>query len=265
MRGAYYQAEMAGLVGKTEADYDRVQRAIHQMRRQGFISYERIVDNSRERRRVYMQTDLKSHLEEVYQVYRRDYWLHQPVQAEVWCEKDASTPIMNPVCQQYGVTFCAIRGFDSETFTYVSAQELLRVGKPAHIYYFGDHDPSGWFLAKGLQADLRSFGIDATVFHTAVHLEQVRALGLPVRQAKMKDSRYRAFVRHFGSDLSTEVDAIPPDQLQEMIRQCILQEIDGEAWGRISQVEELERHALRFMISEYLAGIDGTGGHLNAG
>ena len=251
VRGAYYQAEMAGVVGKTDADYDKVQRALLAMRRAGVIPYDKICDNSRERRSIYQYGGLRAALEEMQRTYRRNYWLTQPTHVEIWCEKDALTPVINPVCQRYGVTFCAIRGFDSETFTYVSSQDLKAVGKPAVIYYFGDHDPSGWFLAKGLQDDLRRFGAEVWVYPVAVKPAQVAQWNLPTRRAKRTDSRYAAFVQEFGSDLCTEVDAIPPTILRQLVEECIRSEIDFEMWARTENIEDLERETLENVLQLY--------------
>jgi hypothetical protein len=52
---------------------------------------------------------------------------------------------------------------------------------------------------------LRAFGAPATVIHVGVTPEQVELMDLPTRKANPKDSRYRGFVEHFGSDLCTEV------------------------------------------------------------
>ena len=258
VRGAYYQAEMAGIVGKTEADYDRVQRALLAMRRANVLPYSKICDNSRERRSIYQYGGLKAALEQWHETYRRNYWLEQATHVEIWCEKDALTPIINPVCQDYGVTFCALRGFDSESFTYTSAQDLLRIGKPIQILYLGDHDPSGWFIAKGLEADLRTFGVKVSVELLAVYPHQVATMRLPTRAAKRSDTRFPAFFREFGSDRCTEVDAIPPTELQALVRQGIEEHIDFESWGRMQRVEELERETLENVIEIFGDAAPGT-------
>jgi hypothetical protein len=255
VRQLYYQMEMRGYVGKTESDYDKVQRACLQMRRQGELSYDKIVDSARERRTIYQYNGMRQALEELTQTYRRNYWLDQPVHVEVWCEKDALTSIMNPVCQEYGIAFQALRGFDSESFAYESAKDIKAIGKPALIYYFGDHDPSGWWITNGLEPQLRSFGADATVLQVGVTPSQVWEMGLPTRRAKASDSRYRGFVERFGSDLCTEVDAIPPNTLQDLIRSCIVRNIDREAWFRVQREERLERETLDSLaIAGWVAG-----------
>ena len=244
VRQLYYQMEMRGFVGKTDADYDKVQRACLQMRRQGELSYDKIVDSSRERRTVYQYSGMRQALEDLHETYRRNYWLDQPVHVEVWCEKDALTSIINPVCQGYGVAFQALRGFDSESFAYESAKDIKAIGKPARIYYFGDHDPSGWWIVRGLEPQLRDFGADTTVMHMGVTPAQVSNMGLPTRRGKRSDKRYPGFVQHFGSDSCTEVDAIAPDTLRDMVESCILRNIDVESWMRAKSLEKLEIETL---------------------
>ena len=249
VRQLYYQMEMRGYVGKSQADYDKVQRACLQMRRQGVLSYDKIVDSSRERRTIYQYNSMRQALEDLHQTYRRNYWLEQPVHIEIWCEKDALTSVMNPVCQGYGVAFQALRGFDSESFAYESAKDIKATGKPARIYYFGDHDPAGWWIARNLEPQLRSFGAAATVIHVGVTPEQVAVMDLPTRQANPKDSRYRGFVDYFGSDLCTEVDAIPPNELEGLIESSIQQNIDMHAWFRVKREERLELETLESLVS----------------
>lgn len=244
VRQLYYQMEMRGFVAKDDKDYDKVQRACLQMRRQGALPYEKIVDSSRERRTIYQHSDLHQALEVAAQAYRRNYWLDQPIHVEVWCEKDALTSIMNPVCQRYGVAFQALRGFDSESFAYESAKDIQAIGKPAHIFYFGDHDPSGWWIARNLEPTLREFGANATVTHVGVSPMQVRAWKLPQREPKQTDTRLSGFVRHFGSELCTEVDAIPPDILEALIVKSIESNIEPEAWYKAQRSEVLEKETL---------------------
>ncbi len=244
VRQLYYQMEMRGYVGKTDADYDRVQYHCLQMRRDGTIPYWKIRDLSRVRRKVAQYTGLQDLLERSLELYRRDYWAFQAVNVEVWCEKEALLGVVGPVCDEYGVTFVAAKGFDSESLAYESAAELKELGKPTHVYYFGDHDPSGWWIVHNLQERLRGFGADVTVRHMAVHPWQVEQWRLPTREAKRGDSRYRGFVERFASTQCTELDALPPDLLQRYVRACIESEIDFDAWRRVQLGEAQERLTL---------------------
>lgn len=244
VRQLYYQMEMRGYVGKTDADYDRVQYHCLQMRREGRIPYHKIRDLSRVRRKVTQFEGMHDLLERSLEFYRRNYWSYQPVNVEIWCEKEALLGVIAPICDEYGVTFVAAKGFDSESLAYESAQELRELGKPTHVYYFGDHDPSGWWIANNLEQRIRDFGADVLVRHMAVHPHQIEDWGLPTRRAKKSDGRLRGFFERFGSDNCTELDAIPPDVLQGYVRHCIWSEIDQESWARVKQGEDAERQTL---------------------
>src|SRR3712207_668480 len=58
VRQLYYQMEMLGFIGKSQQDYDKVQRACVQMRRQGKLPYEKIVDSVREWRAIHQYSGL---------------------------------------------------------------------------------------------------------------------------------------------------------------------------------------------------------------
>ena len=74
---------------------------------------------------------------------------------EIWCEKDALGGVIMPTTDKYGVTFVALKGFGSLSIAYESGEELRLVAKPVHIYYYGDHDPSGWAVSQAIEEELR--------------------------------------------------------------------------------------------------------------
>lgn len=248
-RGAYYQAESAGLVTKDDAGYNKVQRAVLAMRRHRLLSYDKIRDTTRVRRRVWSVETFQQAADSLLEQYRYDYWADQPYHVEVWCEKEALTPQIEPICQEFGVHYAATRGFDSESFAYETAEQLRHVPKPIRIYYLGDHDPSGWWAAKTMEEGLRQFRIRAEVYHVAVLPEQIRQYRLPTRRATKTDTRYAAFVREFGTDLAVEVDAIPPPLLARMVRHAIQENIEPDAWSRAQRNEELQRETTQSVMS----------------
>jgi hypothetical protein len=84
----------------------------------------------------------------------------------------------------------------------------------------------------------------------------VADLYLPTRRAKRSDSRCQGFIQHFGSDSCTEVDAIAPDRLQRLIRVCIEENIDHDAWRRAKREEALARETLESLaIGDWIPGV----------
>lgn len=238
VRQLYYQLVARGVVEKTERAYKRVCDASAQMRLDGSLDYRQVVDGHRSRRVVYAHTGLGHALENAQAMYRRNHWLDQPEAVEVWCEKDALSGVIQPVCDRYGVTYVATRGFPSITLRYESAQALKQTDKPATICYFGDHDASGQRISANLEAELRQHGADVTVKRVALNPDQVSRFALPTRPGKRSDSRHAAFAARFG-DASVELDALPPDVLTDLVADAILSRIDRAAWDATEAVEEL--------------------------
>ncbi len=243
VRQLYYQLVSRDVIPKTEAAYKRVCDASAQMRLDGALPYRKIADGHRTRRAVCAHGGLQNALENAHALYRRNYWLDQPEHVEVWCEKDALTGVIQPVCDRYGVTYVATRGFPSITLRYESARELLEIGKPATIFYFGDHDASGQQISNNLEAELRHHGAEVTVERMALHPAQVRHWSLPTRPGKASDSRHAAFTAQYGA-ASVELDALPPNVLTDLVGRAISSMIDTDAWKRAHEVEQLERQTL---------------------
>lgn len=243
VRQLFYQLVSRGAVDKTEQAYKRTCDAAVQMRLDGTLDYRKVTDGHRSRRVVFAHAGLHDALRAAHDLYRRDYWRDQAVHVEVWSEKDALSGVIQPICDAYGAPYVATRGFPSITLLYESACAIQELGKPATIFYFGDHDASGQSISDGLERDLRHFGADVTVRRVALNPDQIAAYRLPTRPGKWTDSRQAGFAARFG-DASVELDALPPDLLTRLVEGTILSLIDAEAWQRVAAVEALEADTL---------------------
>ncbi len=243
VRQLFYQLVARGVVAKTEAGYKRVCDFAAQMRIDGTLDYGKIVDGHRTRLQVYAHDGLADALQSAHHLYRRNYWTNQPTLVEVWCEKDALSGVIRPVCEEYGVTCVACRGFPSITLRYDSARVFRDAGKPVHLYYFGDHDPSGRTISDNLERELRHHGADVTVTRMALEPAQIRRWRLPTRPGKRTDSRLARFAATHG-DACVELDALPPTVLSTLVASAIVDEIDWEEWARMVMVERAERDTL---------------------
>jgi hypothetical protein len=70
VRQVFYQATVRSVVDKTEAGYDRVQRALVVLRRNGRIGYRQITDNTRWQIKPTTYTGLQDALQETARLYR---------------------------------------------------------------------------------------------------------------------------------------------------------------------------------------------------
>jgi hypothetical protein len=241
-RQVFYRAVSAGVIPKTEAAYKGVVcRLLARLRRDGRLDYNAIADNTRWMRKPRTHTSLEGALEATAEFYSRDLWADQDVYVEVWSEKDAMAGVLYPITARWHVPLMVSRGFASITYLYEAAEAIKAADKPAYLYYLGDHDPSGVEIDRHIERELRAHAPDSEIHfqRVAVTLDQITDLDLPTRPTKRTDSRCKTFTGE-----SVEVDAIPPDTLREMVRNCIEQHIDQDRLDRLRVVEAAERETL---------------------
>jgi hypothetical protein len=176
--------------------------------------------------------------------YRRAVWTNQPDYVEVWTEKDALAGVLYEVTDEWDVPLMVSKGFASVTYVYDAAQTILRKQKPAYIYYFGDHDPSGVLIDKSIERRLREFApeADLTFERVAVLPHQIEELDLPTRPTKRGATNMHARTGFKGD--SVEVDAIPPAVLRELVQECIDHHVDQRELEILQAAEASEREIL---------------------
>jgi hypothetical protein len=244
VRQVFYAMTVRGIVPKTEEAYRRVQRQVLEMRRDGLLPWEFIADNTRWMRRVVTFDSHESVLREAARHYRRNLWQSQDVYVEVWLEKDALAAVVSEVTHKWGVPLMVSRGQSSDTFCY-SAAETARAysdaGYGVHVFALYDADKSGRDAAKAIERKLREYSDDADITFEllAVTAAQIEEWELPTRPAKENEN-----------EVAVELDAIPPDRLQQLVEDAIVALIDSEAWDQEKVVEQNERDLLLRMVEE---------------
>jgi hypothetical protein len=252
VRQVYYQATVHGVVEKTEAGYDKVQRALVDLRRAGRIPYQQITDNTRWQRKPLTFDSLKEALDHTAQLYRRAIWADLDTYVEVWIEKDALAGVVYPVTAKYDVPLMVARGFSSLTFLQTAGEYIAALDKRTVIYHLGDFDPSGVCAANKIEESLREFAPAAEIHFTrlAVLPEQISAWRLPSRPTKTSDSRAKAF----GHADSVELDAIRPDTLRKLIETTrIVNLLPVDQMRVLAVAEESERSILKMFARQAAA------------
>ena len=242
VRQVFYALTVRGAIKKAEGEYQRtVIRLLVDMREAGEIPFEWIADNTRWMRKPSTFVGLDACLKNTANFYRRDLWAAMPVYVEVWCEKDALAGVLVEETEPYDVPLMVARGYSSISFLHSAAKAIEAKGKPAHIYHFGDLDPSGQDAARDIEAKLRRYAPNAEIHfqRPAVTREQVNEWNLPSRPTKMTDTRAKKFV-----GTSVELDAIPAARLRELVRGCIERHVDQEQLAVLRAAEQSERETL---------------------
>lgn len=251
-RQVFYRIETTGLIEKTEAEYNgTIIRLLSRMRLAGQLPFAWISDNSRWMRKPSTYSSLEEMLRYSAQAYRRSVWDNQNAYVEIWTEKDALAGVLWDVTQEWDIPLMVSKGFTSLSFLHTAAVNISAQGKPAFIYYFGDHDPSGLMIDRQIQKRLQQFAPDAEIHfeRVAVTPEQIVTMNLPTRPTKTKGTHAKGFVGD-----STEVDAIPPATLREIARACILRHVDQRAYGVLLLAEEGERETLDAYLEQFEFG-----------
>ena len=244
LRQLYYQMVSRDYIPNSIKSYSNMGNLVSNARLAGIIDWDMIEDRVRVAQARQHWEDPESILLAASQSYYRDHWEDQPEYVEVWCEKDAVSNILQPVCSKYDVTFMANRGYSSQSAMYEAYHRLeskMDDGKSVFIIYFGDHDPSGIDMTRDiddrmglfLNGDIhRAFG---NIEREALNMDQVRKYNPPENPAKITDSRYKGYVIEYGES-SWELDALEPSVLSDLVEKAILRHIDMDKFRDVDDV-----------------------------
>lgn len=242
VRQVFYQAVSRGLVPKSEQyGYNLIQRSMLEMRKCGHLPYSFVSDLSRRMVKPTTYNGLGDALDHWIQYFRIDVWKDQRDYVEIWLEKDALSGIFLEVTRKYDVPLYIARGFSSESFLHDAAMNIKAMQKPTYVYFFSDYDKAGLDLCNKVEKRLPMFGVDINFERVGLNLEQIREWNLPTRPEKSG-----AF-----SD-ATDLDAVHPNTLQDLISNTIEQHINPADMDKITMEEEVQRDTLKNMKYNFL-------------
>ena len=249
VRGAFYLATSRGVIPKTENEgYRPVQRELLKMRREGVIPWGWITDGSRTRFGHRRYGGLDSYARQVAANYRRDYWHDSDEYVEIWLEKEALRGVISPVViEEFGLDLYVTKGQPSVSYLYDAAEDIISDGRPTYLYVLADWDPGGLRIFDRIKQELIGFVGDAADIHVrrlALTPYQVDLYDLPTRPGKEKDPNAADFARRYG-DRCVELDAMPPNTLRGLVRECLEAHMDPEYLRRLKLAEQEERRGLR--------------------
>ncbi len=244
VRHLFYRLVSAGVVEKTEAEYDNtVARLAVELRRSGDIPFGKIIDGSRLYTAPMTYNGVSEALHDTAHLYRRSYWREADRDLECWCEKDAIRALIQDVTWQLAVPLMVTRGFSSESIVQSLAEDTKRSGKPRVILSLNDYDPSGSIMLPDILRRARHYAPGA-YFHSeqvALTREQVTLYRLPTRPTKVAGNSHAA---RFADTESVELDALEPTTLQVLLRQAIEAHIDQRQLAIMQEAEHSERASL---------------------
>lgn len=221
LRQLYYQFVARGWIENKQKNYNRIKNIVSDARLAGLISWDAIVDRTRNLRgNTHWQTPTQV-LKAARNSFYMNRWRGQERRVEVWIEKDALVGVIEKPCADLDVSFFSCRGYSSQSETWAAGQRMLRYeqrGLWPVIIHLGDHDPSGVDMTRDIEDRLEMFGCRKTeVRRVALNMPQVEELKPPPNPTKFTDSRAHGYVTRFGEE-SWELDALTPDYINKLIR-----------------------------------------------
>lgn len=245
VRQVFYQATVHNLVEKSEAGYNKVQTDLVQMRKSGDLPYAWLADNTRMQRKPRTFDNVEQALQDTARLYRKALWNDADCYVEIWLEKDALSGVVYPVTNKYDVPLMVARGYASLSFLHSAAEYIGEIDVPTYIYHLGDFDPSGVNAGEKIEQTLREMAPHAQIHfeRIAVNEAQIKMWRLPSRPTKQSDSRAKGF-----GNISVELDAIPPDDLRDLVQTAIEKHLPSREFAILKAAEASERDIIRRLV-----------------
>jgi len=189
------------------------------------------------------QMFLRQELDGFLKGYWRDLMQSQPNHIEIVAEKNTVHPILRPVAAEYCIPLTVGRGYCSLPPRHEMAKRFRRSGKSSLILLIlSDFDPDGEEIAASFARSMRDdFGVaHLEPVKVALTEDQVEESELPPGMVAKKTSMHHAkFTEKYGQHVY-ELEALPPDLLQDILREAIDDVIDNDALDHEREEEERE-------------------------
>ena len=267
LRQAFYRLVAGEVIANAVNEYKKLSRTLSQARLDGLVPWAAMEDRARSMLPSAGWADgdtfVDDEVDGFLAGYRRDLMASQPVALELWVEKDALSRLCHRVAVNYCVPVVVARGFSSVSYVNECRNRVeanATRGKRTIVVYAGDLDPSGWEMLPSMMHTLQvEMGLgDMVVAHrAALTPEQVAEHDLPHSPDALKwtDSRAGKYVERFG-EIAVELDALPPDVLQTVVREAIEAPLDVSKLADERRREAEDRACLAELRDDVVAFID---------
>lgn len=250
LRQLYYLLVNNGWLYKTEREYKNLGVLLTKMRRDDRLPWAWIIDAGRYTRVAQTWTDPADIVNAVAQSFRRDIWVEQESRVYIGVEKQALAAVFAGATNEYAVPVVVAMGYPSSTYQHDLEGELWEIvdaGQGFDFFYYGDHDPSGDGIADLFEEIVVRVG--GTFHRSALTAEQIIDRDYLTRPPKAGDSRTANW--YDGGAEAADVDAIPPDELRQMITDDIESVIDIDRFDATMEQQVVDRARLQTVADQW--------------
>ena len=167
--------------------------------------------------------------------------------------------VIESTCEEYRVPIRPLRGQTSLAFVWDAAKSIWSgEKKPLFIYYLGDHDAAGYAIEQSACERLVTLLLDRcgwtmTDVIDRLHWERIgflhedfEAHDIEALDANEKSdsSVHATFIERFPDGKAAELEALPPHELRDRVKQAIDRHRDETTWDEAKTKEENERQQL---------------------
>lgn len=239
LRQLFYRLVASQTLQNTSSAYKGLSSRTAEARRAG--TFPDLIDRGRQIHRYRHFTSPEAALEQLVGWYRHDRTEGQDVSLYLGVEKAGLVMQLQSWFGDLGIPILALGGYSSQTYVDEVVHDVESRNRPAVLLYAGDHDPSGEDIDRDFVARTGCFD---KVVRVALSAEQVERYDLPPAMGKTTDSRASQFVARHGSLVQVELDALPPDVLEDLYQRAIDEFWDSFTYQNCLRVEQVERSRL---------------------
>lgn len=254
LRQLYYQLVVASIIANQKKEYARLSDILTRARMGGLVDWGAIEDRVRVPKMHSEWDDIAGLVESACASYRLPRWSDQEYYVELWTEKEAIAGILSPITDKWHILLSINRGYSSATAMHDAAKRFIEAegrGKKCVLLYLGDHDPSGLDMDRDIADRLAEFRATVDYIRIGLTWAQIQQYNPPPNPAKFQDPRARDYIARFGQS-SWEVDALPPNVLNPLVEQSILQYLNQRKYRKWVQKENGDKTDLKNAASDIL-------------
>jgi hypothetical protein len=255
LRQLYYQFVSRLWIENKQSEYEKLGNNLANGRLAGFVDWSAIEDRGRTLRRGPCWNGPNEIITAVANQYRENFWASQRFRPEVWIEKDALTGVIAGTCiTRHRVPYFSCRGRVSHSELYAAGKRFAQYREDGYIpivFHLADHDPCGIDMTRENREKLAMFSRGPVeVARLGLNIDQVRLYRLPPNTAKENGSCRQAYVEEFGTEC-WELDALPPDIIDDLVSDAIESIVDKVAWEAAKAKETSQREILRLAAEKW--------------
>lgn len=253
LRQLYYQLVTRDVIANSDKEYKKLGTLLLEGRMSGVVDWSAIEDRLRVPKVRGSWDNPADILDSAINGYNMNKQAGQATYMETWVEKDALSGVLERVTGPYCVPIMVNRGYSSASAMHEAFKRFRSAkarGQEIEILYLGDHDPSGVDMVRDIEARILEFAtgvgvvLNFKITPIALTMTQIKLYNPPPNPAKQTDARYGDYAAAHGTE-SWEVDALPPDVLNELLTNAITSRMDMAKYEAICIQEATDRRRLR--------------------